>query len=197
MSAYVQKHLSGHMYAGSAAETDSDCGNCDGANCCDDEDICNVYFTVDGSHERFDTSEEAQKVGDDFLVGIRELLKLDDIKIGPLDKLATPDNPSFYLNENNELCAEAYLNCYRKRENGDFDGYNNDINGDTVFVCNPTARDHDKHYMTALNAQVKFQACKREDKVSGMDADYDSLDCAKIGACSYETRNHCCRRIYM
>ena len=57
----LNKHYNGHMYRGSATETDSDCGNCDGARC----DTCKEYWTVDGNgDERFYTIEEAQKVAD-------------------------------------------------------------------------------------------------------------------------------------
>ena len=38
----LEKSLSGHLYHGSAMETSSSCGNCDGANC----DTCAPVWTV-------------------------------------------------------------------------------------------------------------------------------------------------------
>ena len=39
---YIEHTFSHHLYRGSAMETSSDCGNCDGANC----DICREIWTV-------------------------------------------------------------------------------------------------------------------------------------------------------
>ena len=41
-SKYLRSYLSGHLYRGSAMETDSSCGNCDGGNC----DSCREMFEV-------------------------------------------------------------------------------------------------------------------------------------------------------
>lgn len=38
----LSTHMSGHLYRGSAMETDSDCGNCDGGRC----DSCKRYWQV-------------------------------------------------------------------------------------------------------------------------------------------------------
>ena len=37
---------SGHMYRGAIHETSNSCGNCDGANCADDDDVCNPIYSV-------------------------------------------------------------------------------------------------------------------------------------------------------
>jgi hypothetical protein len=48
--------MSGHMYRGSAHETDSDCGNCDGARC----EICVTTWAVYGYEQKqWDTKEQA------------------------------------------------------------------------------------------------------------------------------------------
>lgn len=39
---WMSHHLTGHLHAGSAMETDSDCGNCDGGRC----DTCRSCWTV-------------------------------------------------------------------------------------------------------------------------------------------------------
>ena len=41
-TATLESYLSGHLYHGSAFETDSDCGNCDGARC----SSCKEIFMV-------------------------------------------------------------------------------------------------------------------------------------------------------
>jgi len=39
----IEHYLSGHIYSHSAMETADSCGNCDGANCEDCEDIWEVF----------------------------------------------------------------------------------------------------------------------------------------------------------
>ena len=44
--ATMSMRYSGHLHRGSPYETDNSCGNCDGANCADEDDVCNPIYSV-------------------------------------------------------------------------------------------------------------------------------------------------------
>lgn len=94
----ITKILTGHMYVGSALETSSDCGNCDGARC----DYCRTRWEFEG--QRFD-SYEAVLEAKDKAVDVWETL---------VPGIEKPSHQQFALNADGELAALLW-----SWENGD------------------------------------------------------------------------------
>ena len=60
---FVIQQLTGHMHYGSPFETDSDCGNCDGARC----DSCHTFWRSFNTDKSFVNKEDAVKCEEEFL----------------------------------------------------------------------------------------------------------------------------------
>jgi hypothetical protein len=85
----ITKTLSGHMYVGSAIESSSDCGNCDGARC----DHCHARWEFEG--ERFSSYEAA-------LSAKAEAVDIWETLVPGVEK---PPHQQFALNADGELAA--------------------------------------------------------------------------------------------
>lgn len=109
----VIKMLTGHAHYRSACETDSDCGNCDGARC----DSCNALYYVHtlGSDYIFTNKEEADRI--DKLVDEQPYytLRLENnlVMIGTLELTKDNIGEDLYNEIYNNLNASRikYNNC--------------------------------------------------------------------------------------
>ena len=108
---FVVRRLTGHMHSGSAYETDSDCGNCDGARC----DGCRSLYHAYGWSEEFAAAADAQAHG-------AEQFRR---QAGLFEGGATCTYP-VYVVKDGKLFAEFYE-----------DGKDGALGGDVVRECNP------------------------------------------------------------
>ncbi len=149
----IRKKLTGHLYIGSAHETDDSCGNCDGAKC----DFCSEKFASDLDIESwFSTREEASEWD--------ELLTDEAFGLVGKENVTGPNMPDveYYLNEWGELTASYYDSGY---------GYQGEDawvrvkgSGQMKVICNPDAHGFDEKYAIAFKAIKEWANCPCVDK---------------------------------
>jgi hypothetical protein len=143
MNAFVTKHLSGHMYRGSAHETDSDCGNCDGARC----EGCTPSWEACG--RGFPSYEEAKEVAGAEASEMAELCS-------SVPEEARPAywHPMYFVKEDLSLWVR-YWNP--KVMDGESEAY-------LEAPCNPKAPSYEKEQVGALARRVLWDTCTYPDK---------------------------------
>lgn len=145
----VTKHMSGHMYRGSAHETDSDCGNCDGGRC----EGCEPIWEACG--RGFLSYEEAQEVLDAEAKRVAELCSNVPEEI----RTAWSWHPMYFVKDDATLWVRYWnpkvMDSYDKEE-----AY-------LEAPCNPKADGYEKEQLAALERGLKWEACTYPDKGLG------------------------------
>lgn len=111
----ILKKYTGHMYRNSPYETDSDCGNCDGARC----ETCQLKFYSTITNDTFDTLDEGKEAEEMYFKLLRNHKSTYDLKfIIKDDKLYGIDmDPKFepiLCDEESPLYQEYFEKTLRK-----------------------------------------------------------------------------------
>jgi len=142
------------MYRGSAYESDSDCGNCDGARC----EYCVERFAFYGYDDRwFDSAEEAQEYGE------RKERERADLVPGVKVKNLTNVMWVFVGDE---------LHCHY---------YDHDYEGYKTAKCNTESPLYYDLWSAAVNRAYEYDKCPIPDKGKGYHTSYCQRFCQCSG----------------